>query len=804
MGVDRVGQQVHVRAPQVHLPVHDDDGVRDPGLPGLLVQAGEDDDVQGPVHVLQRDEGHAVPRFGVDLLHTVDEPAGANPTADVTLVQQARVLGDVIPQVDVQFLQGMGGDVDAEEFLLPAQEFALGGKFDVGEHDLRAGVFLLFPQEVENGDLARVPVFVVVGAVGHDGVQRGEDAGPVAEGVERPHPDEALQGLLVDLAQIDPAGEVLEGGEGAPGRAGPEDDFHGPHTDVLHRGQAESNGRTGRYGKGVSGLLFQLPPLGRVLGKLFDGEGELTLVDVRGEDFDAHAPRFGDEVRHLVLVVQLHFQERGHVFHRVVGLEERGLHGDFGVVRGMAFVEAVAGEELDVVEDAFRHLAGDAVGNTAIDELLAVGQEFVLQLLAHRFADHVRFPGAVPGQLGGNLHDLFLVDDDAVGLGQDGFQLGMAVGDLFLPVHPGDVMGNLFHGPRAVEGDEGDDVLEFCGLHFPQDSPHALGFHLEDAGDFTGGEEFVRLRVVQGDVAQVPAFAVPLGDEVGGAAHNGEGGQAEEVDFEEAQGFEDAHVELGHGAGRALPGGTVQGGVVHQGFVRDDDPRRVGGGMSRQPFQVKGNVQQLPVLFLLVVLGLFPDGFELGDFFDGVLEFDFGTEGDEFGQFVHFGEGDVQGPSHVPDGRPRAHRPKGDDLGHVVLAVLVHRVLDHFLPTVVGEVQVDVGHGDALRVEEALEDEVVTQGVDGGDTQAVGDDGSRAGSPHVPPDIPLLGVLHQIPDDEEVGVEAHLVDDVQLMFQTPPHFRVVGPIPVAAAQADLAEVPEVGFGGVAFGDGEVG
>ena len=46
------------------------------------------------------------------------------------------------------------------------------------------------------------------------------------------------------------------------------------------------------------------------------------------------------------------------------------------------------------------------------------------------------------------------------------------------------------------------------------------------------------------------------------------------------------------------------------------------------------------------------------------------AEGDHLGDLVHFGQGDLQDPADVADGRPGGHRPEGDDLADVVLAVL--------------------------------------------------------------------------------------------------------------------------------------
>src|SRR5207237_3316356 len=82
------------------------------------------------------------------------------------------------------------------------------------------------------------------------------------------------------------------------------------------------------------------------------------------------------------------------------------------------------------------------------------------------------------------------------------------------------------------------------------------------------------------------------------------------------------------------------------------------------------------------------------------------------------------------------------------------------------EVHVDVGHLLAARVEEALEQEAVADGVDVDDAQAVGDAAAAGRTASGPDsDAPFARVADEVPDDEEVGGEAHLRDDAQLVVE---------------------------------------
>ncbi len=128
----------------------------------------------------------------------------------------------------------------------------------------------------------------------------------------------------------------------------------------------------------------------------------------------------------------------------------------------------------------------------------------------------------------------------------------------------------------------------------------------------------------------------------------------------------------------------------------------------------------------------------------------------------------------------------------MVAAVLVGDVVDDLLAARHAEVHVDVGHALAPRVEEALEEQVVLERVDVGDAEGVAHDGpggrTAAGSDG---DAVVFGELDVVPDDEEVGVEAHLADDAELELEA--LTRLGGRLgAVAAHDPLLAELAQIG------------
>ena len=150
----------------------------------------------------------------------------------------------------------------------------------------------------------------------------------------------------------------------------------------------------------------------------------------------------------------------------------------------------------------------------------------------------------------------------------------------------------------------------------------------------------------------------------------------------------------------------------------------------------------------------------------------------------------IQYTPDITDDTARGERTEGDDLRHTVLTILPGHVLDHLLPALILEVHIDIRHGDTLRVQETLEDEIVTHRVDIRDADAVRDEGARrraSARPHR--DIVRLCIVHIIPDDQEVLDEAHTRDRIELIVETCPVLLAIRA--VARPEAILTELSEI-------------
>ena len=224
-----------------------------------------------------------------------------------------------------------------------------------------------------------------------------------------------------------------------------------------------------------------------------------------------------------------------------------------------------------------------------------------------------------------------------------------------------------------------------------------------------------------------------------------EGLQPEEVELHQTGGLDLVFRKLRDEV--VLARRLVDRHVVPQRPVGDDHAGRVHARLPVEPLERDGDVEQLLGVHRLVVdhgqlhrrvvdllqprlardalLGVAPDG---------LLQADAQDLRHQLGDAVAFRERQAHDADHVLDHAAGLQLPEGDDLADVVLAVLLGDVGDDLAALVLAEVDVEVRHRHALRVEEALEEQVVRNGVQIGDAQRIRHDRAcaRAAAPARP------------------------------------------------------------------------
>ena len=197
-----------------------------------------------------------------------------------------------------------------------------------------------------------------------------------------------------------------------------------------------------------------------------DREFGFGRVDVGPHQCHPTPAHIIDEHRQLFRLVHIEAHRCSVEFVRVMRLEPGSLVRQQRVSGGVAFVEAIACELVDQVEQLVGFDFVDIVVRLAtIDEPLALRIHFSLYLLTHRAAQQVGITQRIAGEHLRGLHHLFLIDDDAVSLGQNAFEFGVRVLDRLQPILAAAEQRNIVHWPRAVQRADGDDVAEVARLY---------------------------------------------------------------------------------------------------------------------------------------------------------------------------------------------------------------------------------------------------------------------------------------------------------------------------------------------------
>ena len=331
-------------------------------------------------------------------------------------------------------------------------------------------------------------------------------------------------------------------------------------------------------------------------------------------------------------------------------------------------------------------------------------------------------------------------------------------------------VGVRAHGARTVKGDGRGDVLEVVGAHELEQLAHGPAVQLEHAQGVPAGQQLVGAGVVDGQVLEVQDEPVPVErDVLEGIRDDREVAQPQEVHLDQPQALARGVVELGD----HLP-------VLLAAHERDDVDQRVRGHdhargvdtpLALEPLQALRRLEDLHGLGvvledlaqlagLVVALGVLVVDVLQGD----ALAHDVRRHG--LGEPLPHGERVAQHTRGVLQRLLGLDGAVRDDHGHALVPVLLRDVVDHLGAAAVVEVHVEVGHGHAVRVEEALEDQPVRQGVQLRDAHGVRHHGTGTGTTaRAYADAVVLGPVDEVRDHQEVAGEAHLDDDLLLVLR---------------------------------------
>ncbi len=338
----------------------------------------------------------------------------------------------------------------------------------------------------------------------------------------------------------------------------------------------------------------------------------------------------------------------------------------------------------------------------------------------------------------------------------------MQVLDALAAVLALDEVRDQVHRARPVQRVQGDQVLEAVGLRALQQLAHAARFELEDRRGGRLLEHVVGLRVVQRQCLQrQPERRIERADVGQGQVEDGQRGEPEEVELHQADRLDVVLVELADRRVRSLR--AVQGTEVGQLARRNQHAARVHADVAGQALERPRERDQF-LEFLVAVdrLGerrLLRQRTVERPGIGRIVR-------NQLRQRVALRVRQVEHAPGVAHHRLCAQRAEGRDLRDRIVTVLVLDIVDHAISIVLAEVDVEVRHRHALRIEEALEQQLVAQRIEVRDAERIRDQRARAGAAaRSHRDAVRLGPVDEVRDDQEVAGEAHLRDRLQFKVQ---------------------------------------
>ena len=353
-----------------------------------------------------------------------------------------------------------------------------------------------------------------------------------------------------------------------------------------------------------------------------------------------------------------------------------------------------------------------------------------------------------PGNLARDAQDLLLEDEHALGAPQDRLKRRVLVGHrLLAPIAADEVLCHAAQrGPRLEEGVGNGQILNRARPQLAQGTLRAARLALEDADRVAGLQHRASRRVVERDLLDAQGRIVVGAHHLGGVGQHGQGADAEDVHLGQADGLDVAVVELGDEKALGRP---LHRHVIRQRAGRDDDAAGVHAqvvGLAQQAERIAHDRVERAIFDLLQRA------------LQRLARAAARVRVPVLGQAAHqaLGGGVVEAVrlGRLAQGRAQAQRADRRDQGDAFFAVGVADVGQHLVTTDAAKIEVDVGQAAARGVEEALEKQVVLDGVDGGDAGAVGDQRVGDAAARRDRDVAAARKAHDIGDEQEKGREA--------------------------------------------------
>ena len=139
---------------------------------------------------------------------------------------------------------------------------------------------------------------------------------------------------------------------------------------------------------------------------------------------------------------------------------------------------------------------------------------------------------------------------------------------------------------------------------------------------------------------------------------------------------------------------------------------------------------------------------------------------DHLGKTVYIIIRKIHHSSHITDHTLCRQCTEGYDLDHLFLAIFAADIVNNLLSSFEAEININIGHGHTLRVQEAFKQQIILDRVNIRDLQRIGNNTSRRRTtPRSHHDLIGLGIIDKIPHDQEIIHVPHSLDNRKLIIK---------------------------------------
>ena len=344
-------------------------------------------------------------------------------------------------------------------------------------------------------------------------------------------------------------------------------------------------------------------------------------------------------------------------------------------------------------------------------------------------------------------------------------------------------------GTRTHDRHLDHEVVEGAGLHAGEEAHLGAALHLEHPQRIGPPQHVVHGLVLRRHIRELEPAAVMGGEQLEALAKAAQHAEPEHVHLEDPERLEVVLVPLDHGA--PGHGGRPDRNHLVEPSLPDDEPPRVLGEVAREPDEGPGHREGVPQPGRPRVE---PEGAHRLI----VRHLAAAVGGEDGGHLL----GEPEGLARLAQRKPGAEVDHRRGEGGAVPAPPFVHVLDHLLPALVLEVDVDVRRFAPLLRHETLEEEIAPGRIDGGDPEHVAHRGVGRRPPPLGKDPARACETHEVVHGEEIGGVAEAGDDPELALDLGlDRDGDPGAVPLGRPRADRPLQP--GHGGEPVGAGLV-